>query len=77
MQTITIGQSEMIQLVCIRQGLEMWIKFKGKLILTRTATPKNLLGLLSRYTGKAYNPRQSEEGLRDCEALLKELKGGA
>lgn len=55
----------------------MWIKFKGKLILTRTATPKNLLKLLSRYTGKSYNPRQSEEGLRDCESLLNQLKGGA
>lgn len=43
-------------------------------MLTRTANPKTLLALLSRYTGKAYKRNQSADGLKDVSQILEAIK---
>lgn len=57
-------------IICI-QGLQMHLKYNGKMMLTRMATPKNLRAIATEYTGKVYarSRKGMELALADMEAL--------
>ena len=56
------------RLLAIKQGLRAR---KIGMMVTRGATTKKLLGLLSQYTGEKYSSRDIDRGISDAERLLK------
>ena len=53
------------------RGLEMHVKFGGKMRLTRSATPGNLVAIAGEFTGKKYSSRM--KGVQQAIADLHEL----
>lgn len=64
----TPEQVDNYRLLVLIKAMEMHLKFNGKMMLTRTATPANLRAIASEYTNKHY-PR-SRKGM---EAALADL----
>lgn len=56
-------------------AIETHIKFNGRMMLTRTATPATLRAIATEYTGRHY-PR-SRRGLELALADLKKVKHNA
>lgn len=56
-------------------GLEIHVKFNGRMRLTRTAKPKLLLQIATEYTGKVYKNNRGghEAAIADMKAKKAEL----
>lgn len=60
------------RLICLKQGLQMYVKFK--VIPTRSVNATKLLQLASAATGKAYKRGTHAQAALDVEALLNATK---
>jgi hypothetical protein len=66
-------QIQGFQIITIKLGLKA---LQHGMMITRGANAKYLLTLLSKYTGKKYNNRKDvQQGIDDCEELLRIIKG--
>jgi hypothetical protein len=61
------GGVDRFRVMTIKQGLKAR---KIGMFITRGATTKKLLGMLSQYTGEKYGSRDLERGIADAEKLL-------
>ena len=61
------GGVERFRVMMIRQGLKAR---KIGMMVTRGATTKNLLSMLSQYTGEKYGSRDLDRGIADADKLL-------
>ena len=59
------------QLICAIQGLSL---NKTGMMLTRGATNKNLMAIISGYTGKDYKRNQVDDAIKDARELLDKFK---
>ena len=59
------------RLICAIQGLKI---NKTGMMLTRGATNKNLMAIVSEYTGKAYKRNQVDEAIKDGNELLDKMR---
>lgn len=59
---------QLMRVQTIKRGLDMYAATNGGMILTRGATPKNLLAMAAQYTGKAY--KNTAKGRAECGADL-------
>jgi hypothetical protein len=67
-----MDQSRYMRLVTAIQGMEIHLKYKGKMRLTRLATPQNLRAIATEFTKKKY--ARSEKGMETALSDLKEFK---
>lgn len=58
------------RLVSLRTALDIHVKTGGKMRLTRTATPTNILKMASEYTGKQYRRGQQAQALADIRQVV-------
>lgn len=65
---------EHIRLFVAKQALETYIKFDGKMEITRGMTQKAIKNVIEPITGKTYKRSMAgkHEALADCLALLGE-----
>jgi hypothetical protein len=63
---------ERFRLICLKQGLQMYSKFK--MLPTKTVNATKLLKLASAATGKAYKRGQHAQAALDVAALVETLK---
>ena len=64
----TPEQIERFRLLCLKQSLQMYAKFK--MVPTRTVTPTLMLKLASAATGKAYKRGTHAQAALDVAALI-------
>jgi hypothetical protein len=60
------------RLVTVIQAMKIHLRTKGKMRLTRVATPSRLLAIASEYTGKKY--KLGTKGMTQALADLEEVK---
>jgi hypothetical protein len=57
--------------ICCKMAIKTHLKFNGRMMLTRTATPARLRAIASEFTGKPY--ARSRKGLEKAYADLLEI----
>jgi hypothetical protein len=72
------GDPMMMRLATVIAGLRLHIKTNGKMRLTRTATPKLLLGVATEFTGNAYKntPTDRARALSELDAYKGDVIAG-
>jgi hypothetical protein len=65
--------AEAYRLVALKQALKIHVMTQGRMKLTRTATPTNLLKMASEYTGKRYRRGEQDVALTDIQQVLDNL----
>lgn len=63
-------QIQGVQISTIKMGLKA---LQRGMMITRGANAKFLLTRLSQYTGKKYKSRDLQQGIDDCEELIRTI----
>ena len=68
-----------LRLITARSALSIYIKYEGRMELTRGGAAAAIANVIAPMTGKAYKRSMNgkREALADCEALLAALESGA